>query len=118
MEWRSIKKYPTYEVNRVGDIRRISDGKPVKVKAESKRIGGYVRAGLYVDSVTISIKVHRAVAEAFIPNPENKRHVHHIDGNPENNAVENLMWVTPKEHGILHRKNERGNKKEYKNVVY
>ena len=104
MEWRPIKKWPTYEVNRVGDIRRISDGKPAKTKVESKTFGGYIRASLYVDGVSAYIKVHRAVAEAFIPNLENKPHVHHIDGNPANNAVENLIWVTPKEHGLFHKK--------------
>ena len=104
MEWRPIEKYPEYEVNRKGDIRRISDGKPVKTKPQKKIYGGYVRAGLYVNGVSVPIQVHRAVATAFIPNPENKRHVHHIDGDVTNNTVENLVWVTPKEHGIFHRK--------------
>jgi hypothetical protein len=37
--------------------------------------------------------IHRLVGEAFIPNPENKREVDHIDGNPKNNCVENLRWA-------------------------
>ena len=47
------------------------------------------------------VRVHRLVAIAFIPNPQNKSQVHHIDENPSNNNVHNLMWVTPKEHGSL-----------------
>ena len=103
-EWREIEKCPGYEVNRKGDIRRISDGKPVKTKAQKKIYGGYVTAAPYIDGVSVQIQVHRAVATAFIPNPENKRHVHHIDEDKTNNAVENLVWVTPKEHGLFHRK--------------
>lgn len=38
--------------------------------------------------------IHRLVAEAFIPNPENKAEVHHKDKNPRNNSVNNLVWLT------------------------
>lgn len=41
--------------------------------------------------------VHRILAELFIPNPENKPYINHIDSNPSNNSLDNLEWVTPKE---------------------
>ena len=43
------------------------------------------------------IYAHRAVAQAYIPNPNNKREVNHIDGNRLNNCIDNLEWATPKE---------------------
>ena len=43
-------------------------------------------------------RIHRLVAEAFIPNPDNKEQVHHIDGDHLNNNAENLLWVTSEEH--------------------
>lgn len=55
---------------------------------------GYVIVGLWKDNQQYMKQVHRLVAEAFIPNPENKPCVNHKDENPTNNKVSNLEWCS------------------------
>lgn len=64
---------------------------------------GYLKIGFNVRGKLYNRLVHRIVAQTFIPNPENKREVNHIDGNKLNNSVKNLEWVTSaenKQHAI------------------
>lgn len=58
---------------------------------------GYLHVNLYKDGKAKKYKIHRLVAEAYIPNPENKPQVNHKDENKEHNYVNNLEWMTSKE---------------------
>lgn len=92
--WRPVAGYEgKYEVNEYGTIRKCGCETPMGqwYKHNEK----YRRVRLSGPRVIGS--VHRIVAQAFIPNPENKPQVNHIDNNPENNWVKNLEWCTAKE---------------------
>ena len=67
------------------------------VVKQQKAGSGYSFVALYKNGKGRQKYVHRLVAEAFIPNPENKREVDHIDNDKNNNNVSNLRWVTHKE---------------------
>jgi hypothetical protein len=68
-----------------------------KEKATNIKEHGYSYVTISKNNVSKSHLLHRMVAETFIPNPNNKPFVNHIDGNKQNNSVENLEWVTKKE---------------------
>ena len=70
---------------------------PEKIRTGYSDDHGYYRVELNKDGKSTSFLVHRLVASTFIPNPENKREVNHIDGNPSNNHLDNLEWVTSSE---------------------
>lgn len=91
-----------YEVNEQGEIFRIGNPKP---KYQSVNRDGYKVVGLWKNNKSTAKTVHRLVALAFIPNPENKPCVNHIDGNKQNNHVSNLEWVTYSENTIHSFKN-------------
>lgn len=60
---------------------------------------GYLLIKLSKNNVRKAYTIHRLVAEAYIPNPENKEQVNHKDENKENNCVNNLEWMTNEENG-------------------
>ncbi|MFA2595213.1 NUMOD4 domain-containing protein [Bacillus cereus] len=105
--WKDIKGYEgIFQISSLGRVRslpkltRNRHGEymtKVKIIKGWVKEAGYVCVTLKVDGVKRHFRVHRLVAEAFIPNPLNKKQVNHIDGNKSNNQENNLEWVTAKE---------------------
>ena len=106
-KWERIKGYEKYyEISNFGNVksldREISNKKGSYTKKgrllkKSYTSTGYLKVELTKNKKKKSFKVHRLVAQAFIPNPESKPNVNHIDGNPLNNNFKNLEWCTQKE---------------------
>lgn len=88
--WKSIVNYNQYEISSEGRVRNKKFNRIVKPSF----VKGYHRLGLYKNNKRIQYSVHRLVAEAFLPNPENKPFVNHIDGVKDNNSLSNLEWST------------------------
>lgn len=88
-EWRDIKDMEDYQVSNKGRVKNKHNNFLMK---ENEKFG-YIRVGIGVNKY----QVHRLVAIAFIPNPENKPSVDHINRDAKDNNLENLRWATSKE---------------------
>lgn len=124
VEWKLIDGFGgTYSVNNYGEVRNNKTGKLMKPR---KNETGYLRINLTKNGKPKCMRVHRLVAQAFIPNPENKLQVNHIDFNRENNCVSNLEWVTNQEntqYSVCNRKlpgqrKKRNNKTGERNITH
>lgn len=117
--WRDVVGYVgLYQVSDAGRVRSVervvvdsydtaTRRKAVRVFASRVlkpwahgRFRDYRAVSLSSGGARIKFLVHRLVAEAFIPNPEGKAQVNHKDGNPTNNAAENLEWSTNSENNL------------------
>lgn len=96
--WKKIDGYDNYEVSNTGKVRTHNwKNQGITREMSPSRSRGYLQVNLFKNNKQKCCRIHRLVAIAFIPNPNNLREVNHIDGNKENNSVENLEWCTREE---------------------
>ena len=94
--WKTIEDFPDYEVSVYGEVYSKRTGKILSPGNGGKNYD-YQRVVLCGKNGMHTKKVHRLVAEAYLPNPENKPEVNHKDGYKKNNRLTNLEWNTHKE---------------------
>lgn len=102
--WKDIPGYEgLYQVSNLGNIKSLDRYKIIKAKIKGRILKpginsqGYYQVVLNKNGRTKHVRINRIVAQVFIKNEKNKKEVNHKDGNKQNNCVDNLEWVTPKE---------------------
>ncbi len=118
-EYKNIIEYPDYEISNLGNCRNVNSMKiliPVKMKI------GYLCYKLSYTNEDgkrkqITKFQHRLIGLYHIPNPHNKPHIDHIDGNKQNNNIDNLRWVTRSEN-LRNQKKALNKTSIYKGVYF
>ena len=102
--WKDIEGYNgTYKISNYGEIQSLLPGKYRggqkygNILKPILQSTGYLAISLRKDNKTKNYLIHRLVAIAFIPNPENKKYINHINATKSDNSVHNLEWCTRKE---------------------
>lgn len=107
-EWKEIKGYEgKYIISNYGEIislprykknnSKLQYVEPKEIYRNINKKNGYVYVQLWNNAKYKNIRLHRLVAQTFIPNLENKPQINHIDGNKQNNRADNLEWCTQSE---------------------
>lgn len=99
-EWRVIKDFTDYEISNLGNVRRCTSSNNWhigKVLQQTLNNCGYYCVTLRKNKKSYCKTIHRLVANAYIPNPNNYSDVDHIDRNKTNNIISNLRWLSHKD---------------------
>lgn len=88
-----------YEVSNLGHVR--TNGKRPGLLTLTKQKSGYRYVMIEIGGKSCNRRVHRLVAQHFLPNPDNLKEVNHKDGNKDNNRADNLEWCT-RSHNVKH----------------
>jgi len=128
--WKDIQGWNgKYQVSNYGNVRSANyrrTGLPSLMKLQVGT-NGRIAVVFHLKNKAFNQSVHRLVATEFIPNPENKPQVNHIDGNPKNNAYSNLEWCNQSEnmkhsfenglHKRMYGEDSKNNKLKYQDVM-
>ena len=100
--WKDIKGYEgLYQISNYGEVKSLEkkagfSTRKEKILKQHLDKDGYVKVYLCKNNKVKFLSVHRLIAEAFIPNPNNFPQINHKDENKQNNKIENLEWCTCK----------------------
>ena len=119
-EWRDIKGYEgLYQISNKGNIKSLNYKRTGKEKIREGTIDntGYKIISLCKNGKVKKYLIHRLVAEAFLPNPDNLPQVNHKDENKLNNNVENLEWCTQEYNCNYGTRNEKIDGRPRKKII-
>lgn len=98
--WKDVVGYEgLYQVSDKGNVKSLKSNSP-KLLKQSPTNCGYMKVQLYQNGKGKMLYVHRLVAKAFLPNPQQKEEINHLDGNKANNVLSNLEWTSRSENQL------------------
>ena len=109
-----LQGFPLYEISQYGNIRNVTTK---NIKATRVSTNNYIAVDLSKDGNSKTYLLHRLIAIHFIPNPDNKQFVDHINGVKTDNRPQNLRWVTKSENNMNQKKQDDKTSK-YKGVYF
>lgn len=108
--WKTVEGFPDYQISNLGRVRSGIRKKGLLNQSRTSR--GYKKVSLWRNGAMKTGLIHRLVASAFLPNPNDLTDVNHKDGNKQNNCVDNLEWSsrsTNQKHAYTHNLYSRSN---------